>query len=463
MTLRLKLRNPTKPQEQQAPVKMSSNRLSVGRATDSDLVLIDPECLLSKRHCVLERHGQDYVLIDTSTNGTFLNYRPERLDGTPTPLNHGDVILIGAFELVVEIEATLVQPPANDPATMPPVPKASGPHTANHSLPPIPHSLLLDEAGDEGASFLDDLLGDAPPAIDPSAGTAQSPFARAPEDHLHAGPSVSDHSPAAQDHFAAPRATAAVIPDNWEDSLIRPKPADAHTPPATPAATAPKVPPPPKREKTLPPVSAPAQVSAMAAAVSSTPDDALLKAFLGGVGAQHLKISAEDAEATMARMGRVMAAMVAGMREILMARAAIKSEMRVARTMIHAQANNPLKFSISVDQAVEAMIQPATQGYLDPEAAVHEVLSDIKAHEIATMTGMQAALRDLLARLGPEQMSARIGNVSGLGNLLGNKKARYWEAYEKHYAQLAQETENDFQSTFGKEFARAYEDQIKKL
>jgi type VI secretion system FHA domain protein len=165
----------------------------------------------------------------------------------------------------------------------------------------------------------------------------------------------------------------------------------------------------------------------------------------------------------MARLGKVFATMVEGMREILIARASIKSEMRMDRTMITSGGNNPLKFSVSPEQAVEMMIRPNVRGYLDAEAAATEALNDIRAHEVAMMSGMEAALKDLLVRLNPRKLSARIESGSTLGGLLGGKKARYWEAYETHYARIARETEDDFQSTFGREFARAYEDQLKKL
>ena len=90
-------------------------------------------------------------------------------------------------------------------------------------------------------------------------------------------------------------------------------------------------------------------------------------------------------------------------------------------------------------------------------------MRDIKAHEIATMSGMEAALKDLLAQFAPDQLADRIAQQNGLASRLGSRKARAWDAYEKHYTDIASATENDFQSTFGKEFSRAYEAQIKKL
>ena len=422
MALMLKALNTRDGQAVPIEVQMKGDRLTVGRGADNDLVLPDPDRFLSKRHCVLERHGQDYVVMDTSTNGTFLNYQPERLDTVPSPLNQGDVILAGEFELVVEIKTTLIE---TDAVELPPLEPLSGAMTA----PPIPAAPAALDAGEN--AFLDDLLGAPVPAPAPPT----------PAPLVEPGASAPDHSPASQDFFAASQPQRQVIPDDWEDSVIAPLPQTA----APPQATA-------------QPQPAPASAPACAPA-----QDAALAAFLNGLGVPGLTIDPAQSEEVMQRMGRVMAAMISGMRDIMMARAALKSEMRVARTMIQADRNNPLKFSLTSDQAIEAMVRPMGRGYQDPEEATAEVLQDIKAHEVATMSGMEAALKDLLEQLSPEQLSSRIEETSGFSSLLGNRKARSWEAYERHYTDLARQTEDDFQATFGKEFSRAYENQIKKF
>jgi type VI secretion system protein ImpI/type VI secretion system protein len=151
------------------------------------------------------------------------------------------------------------------------------------------------------------------------------------------------------------------------------------------------------------------------------------------------------------------------LREILMTRTSIKSEFRIEQTMIGAGGNNPLKFSISPEQAVEAMVRPATKGYLSPETAAEQALDDIKAHEVAMVTGMEAALRGVLARLDPEVLAGKIETSGAFGSLLRGKKARYWEVYEKIYAEIADQAENDFHDLFSREFARAYKEQLDKL
>lgn len=380
---------------------MQGGPLSVGRGAENDLVLPDPDRMLSKQHCILERSDAGYTLRDLSTNGTFMNYQPDRLDATPTVLNNGDVILVGPFELVVQISAD------TEPTAKPATPLAT------------PPADVLESISEANTDFLDELLGgDDTPWPDP--------FARAPQ-----GASAPDHSAPMQDHFAAPSAQAAVIPDDWDvDS----------TQPATPE---PEV------------CDAPAQKPSATPAVT---EDAAVRAFIDGLGLDPMSLSQGETEEMMARMGRVMAAMITGLRDVMMTRAALKSEMRVNRTMIEAGANNPLKFSVSAMQAIEAMTRLTQPGYLAPEAAAAEVLSDIKTHEVATMTGMQAALRALLAQLSPEAIAEPV-----TGGLLRNPKARAWDAYVRHHGELARQTEDDFQSTFGREFSRAYEQQISKL
>jgi type VI secretion system FHA domain protein len=507
--------------------------LTIGRGEENDLSLPDPDRLLSKRHCVLEERNGDYFIIDTSTNGTFLNYGAERLGAIPTPLNHGDVILLGPFELAVDILA--VHGP--DPRAGQPLPPAEESRIVPGSSLRPHEGVDFDDPLADAPGSLDDFLGPAlddplgpldgssghhsgwaPPALpsDPFAGPPpstgpsfdlgsplesgslqgreSSPFGGNPS---RDGASVSDHGLSERDSFSAPSVQQPLIPDDWDDLISsgdplaskpvspfqapfqeKAQPAAQDSPPFDPPPAAPEEAfspsPPPRANPQGPapgptPAQAPASQTHSGHPASGPPPsgqagvDAAARAFLAATGAGHLDIPEAELEETMARLGRVFAAMVTGMREILMARAVIKSEMRMNRTMIGTGNNNPMKFSINPEQAIEAMIRPSVRGYLDAEAATTEALKDIRAHEIAMMAGMEAALKDLLTRLSPDRLSGRIEAGAKSGGLFGGKKARYWEAYETLYAQIARETEDDFQSTFGREFARAYEDQSRKL
>lgn len=434
MSLSLKAHHPNLPHDVSLEVTMMADTITIGRGGDNDLVLPDPDRHLSKQHCIVERSGEGFVVRDMSTNGTFLNYQDERLEAGPTPVNAGDVILVGEFELVVSISETPADAASTSAETD--LPGTSISDSSQLGLNP------LSVSHDDDNSFLDALLSEPATA---AQSVINDPIDALLYEEPQMGASASDHTPAAQDHFVPPRAMNAVIPDDWDDSMVSP-----------PVEESPLVDP----EQTSQLQSAPDPTPLPPTQSQNTDADAAVQAFVTGLGVTGLQIAPEQTEEVMGRMGRVMAAMIAGMREIMMTRAALKSEMRVARTMIAPDQNNPLKFSVSVEQAIEAMLKPAGRGYQDPERATAEVLHDIKTHEVAAMTGTQAALTDLLSQLAPEQVSARIEKKQGF---LSNRKAQLWDAYVRHHSELIRQTEDDFQSTFGKAFSRAYEQQITKL
>jgi predicted component of type VI protein secretion system len=73
------------------------------------------------------------------------------------------------------------------------------------------------------------------------------------------------------------------------------------------------------------------------------------------------------------------------------------------------------------------------------------------------MAAMQAAVRALLEGLDPVRLRAQAEQAGGLSVLPAQRKARAWDAYEALYASTVQALSDDFDSIFGKAFARAYE------
>jgi predicted component of type VI protein secretion system len=67
-----------------------------------DIVIYDAHCKISRRHCVLVRHGRHWELIDESTNGTKLNDTAVE-KGHRVRLHRGDrVSLADAAMLVLQ-------------------------------------------------------------------------------------------------------------------------------------------------------------------------------------------------------------------------------------------------------------------------------------------------------------------------------------------------------------------------
>lgn len=545
-----------------APIVMRGPSLTIGRGPENDVVLPDPDRMISKNHCTIEDQGGDVVVIDFSTNGTFLNYGKTPLGRVPSPLNDGDVLSMGSYELVVHITSARADPMRDLAA-----PVDDGP--VSHGRADNAHDVmdLLTDHSSKKTDFLDDLMGGAtrghqsvqredpideldlphlrdaedpilgrvPDPLDdfvggsdrynsPSLNDGYSAAARKPnvipddwdEDFLSPSPKPARRAPPSDDPFApapAARPAPALPPDAFDDLVPQapaPQPVAAPLPtasvvprppkprsdaaggevaspfaapvpggrvssvvPPPPAATPPASVPPPAQPQAAAPApakpAAPQRGSLAAAAPKAAPAATAalthsdgVRAFFEGAGAEDLNIPEAELPATMARLGMVVRILIEGMREILMTRAEIKGEFRMERTQINAGGNNPLKFALSPEHAVEMILRPKARGYMDAATAVREALNDIKAHEVAMVTGMEAAIKDVLARLDPVVLSERVSG-GAFGGLLGGKKARMWEEYERLYGTIAGEAENDFHEFFAKAFSKAYQDQLGKL
>lgn len=472
---------------QARPVSLIGRSLTIGRGEDNDLVLPDPDKLISKRHCAIEDHDGNIIVVDFSTNGTFLNYGKVALGKVATPLNNGDILSVGGYELLVEI--TAAKGPTPTGSMLPPLEDLISPSAGIAPLAPAPGLMpggrLPDTPLPGEVDFLDDLLGLSTPPAGPGKVQRLIPdddgllppldpddlLAPAPDPLRGQGASLPSHSPAFEDHLdlgspvaASGGGVSAAIPDDWDD-FLSPLPGEVPDPdpfaqpaPAVPAFAAAAAPPSPAMP--LPPM---AGAGFGAPPVMPGQGDAAARAFLDALGAGQLRVSDAELTATMARLGRVMAVMIEGVREVLMTRTQIKSEFRISQTVIGAGDNNPLKFSISPEQAIEAMVKPTTRGYLGAVESAEQALRDVKAHEVAMLTGMEAALKGILKRLDPAVLEAKIETSGGFGSILKGKKQRTWEVYEKMYAEIADQAENDFNELFAREFARAYQDQLERL
>ncbi len=184
-------------------------------------------------------------------------------------------------------------------------------------------------------------------------------------------------------------------------------------------------------------------------------DSALLAAFLEGAGMQDAR--PKDPEATMLALGKAFRNLVAGLRAVMIARASIKSEFRIEQTMIQARGNNPLKFSAGDDDALAALLGTGRRTDMAPHDAVADALRDIRLHELASMAAMQTAVRSVLEGLDPAKLRASAEQGGGMTVLPAQRKARAWDAYEVLHSKTVQALADDFDSVFGKAFARAYE------
>jgi FHA domain-containing protein/type VI secretion system protein len=394
---------------------------TIGRADSNQLVLPDPERLISRIHAQVVFRNGGYALVDRGSNPVLVNGKPLG-NGREAPLRDGDAVQIGGYLLSASMD----------------------------------HKTLA------ANTFADRFGGGAS-----AARAAPFPVTSA---------SVARPFPPSKP-VAAPVAASSTTPDlalNTPWPLAPPQPATR--PGATPPGAMLSRDQPLREGKviTLPAVRRPPAP----AAVADMPDvpgsvvgepasppapDALMQALCEGLGVPHLQLQTLGTE-QLRLIGQLLRESTRGTVELLLARAAFKREMRAEVTTLVARDNNPLKFSPTVEDALQHLLGQTASGFMAPAAAMRDAFDDLRAHQSGVMAGMRAALEGVLQRFDPKVLEGQLSKQSGLSGLLpGSRKAQLWEAFQQLYEQLSQEAADDFQVVFGKAFLQAYEQHIAQL
>lgn len=419
--------------------RFEGGEVIIGRGPGADWVLTDTAAkpLLSRRHCTIAFRAGDWVLVDTSTNGTTLNGTPAQ-EGQPTrALRDGDRLGIGPYE----IEVALVEERSAF---------SNAPAPRDEWLSPEPHGASPFGASPFAENSGSGMGGGIGMGGDPFAG----PSIKLPEDFgsdlLEPGPfsrppAQADHTPSFGDVIQPP-APRPVLPNFWDDE---PAAAVPLAPPTEPVfiAASPEPPPPPSPS---PPLAAPPPPT------TAPGDRGLLAAFLEGTGLTDA--TPANPAKTMREAGAAFRAFVHGLRRVLIARAEVKSAFRIDQTMVRSRGNNPLKFAVSDDDALAALLGAGRRTDMPAADAVDGALADIRLHELATMAAMQEAMTDLLSKLEPAQFLA-----AASGFLPAQKRAHAYDLYETEFKKLREAFSEKFDDAFGRAFARAYERVIADL
>ena len=187
------------------------------------------------------------------------------------------------------------------------------------------------------------------------------------------------------------------------------------------------------------------------------------RALFAGLGLAAPELAARSA-AQMRLVGELLRASIAGTLGLLAARGIAKHELGASQTVFQTQQNNPLKFAADVNAALAQLIEPPRRGFLPAVVAVRETFDDLRAHEIAMLAGMRAALESVLQRFDPAALEERWAEKGLWDNLRpASHKARLWERYAEQHAELVREIEDNFDSIFAGAFGAAYEAQLARL
>jgi len=498
----------------------------IGRAETNQLVLPDPERMVSRVAAQVVYRNGAFAIIDRGSNPISLNGRA-LASGREAPLAPGDRVCICGYELSVKAGGTgsaasndpfsallgpalatrppgaqLIDPLAKQglgaaPAA-PPAAQAGGipvdwdpfaPRAADAANPGAPAAQRRDALGlDLGsaapaalvpdlntasaASSLDQLFG-----LSPSSG--RDPLADSMLDAPMAQPNMAADADPMRSLNSAPKASAASEADQLSD-LHRPFIPPTMIKPAAPvsgavmswetdssaARTAIRARPARPAVARVDPPSAPAtpQVARPSAPARSDDNGAtLLEAFRRGLKTPALELPALTPE-LMELIGQLLHEAVGGTVDLVRARATVKHELRAEVTTIVPRNNNPLKFSPNAEVALQHMLAPPARGFMAAAPAMRDAYDDLRTHQFALVAGMQAVLEAALQRFDPAVLEDQLGGRSLLHNVLpASRNARLWELFTEHYARIRNAATDDFHTLFGTAFLTAYDQHVARL
>lgn len=194
--------------------------------------------------------------------------------------------------------------------------------------------------------------------------------------------------------------------------------------------------------------------------VAASPGTAAFDAVLTAAGIDPKTVPEADREAVACELARTAKAAAAGLSDVLAARRLFKEEFRLDRTRIQPEQNNPFKFYKTGEEALNKAAAGESSGFLPLGAAMTEGFTELKAHELASVTAMQEAIATVLAKLDPASIQAEDAAGGFFGR--GDGKA-LWERYKELHAGLSQDPEATSRKIVSEQFLRAYEKTLATL
>jgi type VI secretion system FHA domain protein len=388
---------------------------TIGRSTDNEWILPDPERYLSGKHARVDFRAGSYVLVDTSSNGTYVN-------GAQVPLGKyhdyslrdGDYIRLGEYELLVSIDKTNDFPPDE---------------SAIIAYDGEAHSSAVRKstANDLGADL------DLSELLEASDLVSRDPVADSgvhPRDAY--GQSVlDDESPGTPWHM-----------------MTRPLKVDA---PKLETA---------KLDASVGSASAPQFPKAPPPALYEGDFDIGLAAFCRGAGIEPRSITSEARGAVLQLAGQLLRESVLGLMDLNQGRNEFRNKFRMQPPADAAE--SPLNFSRGVDEALVRLLNTLSVRAGSMEAIRHN-FRELKAQNSATLVATRAAFEEFLSRVDPKELEERFEKAGKRGVFGGQGKAKYWDLYAELFAGLAQRPADGFPHLFTETFAKAYEAKVRVL
>lgn len=212
-------------------------------------------------------------------------------------------------------------------------------------------------------------------------------------------------------------------------------------------------PPPPSGPQVQPPPASPAPASVD---IREQIEREFIRHFARGANIPEEFLSRRNAGELAQELGGLMHIVCVNLMQLLTARAAAKTLARSGqRTLIQPTGNNPLKFMPSPEEALRVILGPHSDSYLDSRETFEKSFADLKAHQLATLSAMQAAATQLFQDVSPEAIEQSAGGQKK--SLLGSNKGKFWEIFSERWKAKTAHNEHGMLGVFLDLFAEFYD------
>lgn len=207
------------------------------------------------------------------------------------------------------------------------------------------------------------------------------------------------------------------------------------------------------------PAAYPAPAPTFAAVEVERQTDGFWTRLSEALGIEFDDLDQKAREALALTAGRLLRQCVAGLQQNLVTRSELKNELRLSQTIVQGTQRNPLKSAVDAGEALSALLRPGKPGQMPAELAVSRAFHDVQAHQVALLAASRAAARATLEHFSPEQLTLRFERDNP--PLLATSGSR-WRAYGRYHQTLRQDDDWS-ERLLARDFARAYEEQIRLI
>jgi type VI secretion system protein len=407
---------------------------TIGRSTDNAWILPDPDRYLSGKHVRIDFRSGSYVLVDTSSNGTYVN-------GSQVPLGKyhdyvlkdGDYLRLGEYELLVTIDKSNDFPP-DDAAIV-----------AYDGQPGASAAVKKSTANDLGADL------DLSSLLEPSDSAAHGVPARNAYGQVVGGPAARESAVARESAAAREPAAAPAEGGTPWHMMTRPFKVDAKA-----------------EASALQAAAAAAGLRPQASALTPPPGPALyegdfdlgLAAFCRGAGVDPRTITSEARNGALQLAGQLLREAVLGLMDLNQSRNEFRNRFRMPPPAPSEGPESPLNFSHGVDEALVRLLTTTSTRSGSVEA-VRDNFRELKAQNAASLAASRAAFEEFIGRVDPKELEERFERATKRGVFGQQNKSKYWELYAEMFGGLTQRPPDGFPHVYTEAFAKAYEAKLR--